>query len=122
MARSKSLDRRREQCAPARKIGIARRWARRIVRWMLVASVGLIFAHGWWARSSERELDEQIRAYAATGEAIYPADLNDRPVADADNAVIELRAAMALLKDSSDQWRMFAQIGLRPPVSPAGGR
>ncbi|MDB5323924.1 MAG: hypothetical protein JWN40_5555 [Phycisphaerales bacterium] len=89
---------------------------------MLVGSVGLIVAHGWWARSSERELDEQIRAYAAAGEAIYPADLNDRPVADADNAVIALRAAMGLMKDSAAEWRTFGQVDLRLPMSRAVGR
>jgi hypothetical protein len=122
MARSKSVDHRRERCALDRKIGGGRRWLRRIIRWMLVASLGLIVAHGWWARSSERELDEQIRAYAAAGEAIYPADLRDTAVADGDNAVIALRAAIGLMKDSAAEWRVFGQVDLRLPMSPAVGR
>jgi hypothetical protein len=99
---------------PARR---PRLWVRRISRVVSLLAVGLIVAHWFWGRSNHRALEEQIRAYAAAGEAIYPADLNDPAVADSENAVVDLREAGRRLRSSDAAWLTLAQRDLKPPFS-----
>lgn len=103
--------------APAPLFPRTRRWMRRILRLALLASLICIAAHAYWAHSTQRALDGQIRAYAAAGEPIFPTDLNDPPIPDQENAVIDLRAALALLKPNSEEWNTFRQIQLRLPLT-----
>ena len=90
------------------------RWARRT---LLVLVIGLLVAHHLWGRSTERKLDEQIRAYAADGQPIYPADLNDPPLPDDQNAVPDLIAAAALLRRDVVEWHTYHQLNPGPPLT-----
>jgi hypothetical protein len=101
-----------------------RRWRRVRFAARLVAPLAfvLIGAHAWWGWSAERALDKEVAALAAAGEKIYPADVADPPVPDDRNAVVDVRAAIKLLKDSSVEWLTFQQIEagriLRLPKEP----
>jgi hypothetical protein len=103
--------------APTAPFPRTRRWLRRILRLTLLASIICIAAHAYWAHYTKRALDDQIRTYAAAGEPIFPTDLNDPPIPDQENAVVNLRAALALLKPNSEEWNTFRQIELRLPLS-----
>ena len=118
MTKSQSRTTRSEANAKAPQASRRRRWVKLISRTLSLIAVGLIVAHWFWARSAERNLDEQIRIYAAAGEPIYPADLNDEPLPESENAVLELREAGRLLKDSAVEWITFAQLNPGPPLSP----
>jgi hypothetical protein len=84
--------------------------------------LAFIALHAWWAASAERALDAQLRAYAALGEPIYAADLDDRPAPDEQNAVLPLRQAKEQLKTSLLDRVNLDPARLRLPLTPAQGR
>jgi hypothetical protein len=117
---SKTRDRvKRESAAlPARSAPKRRRWwLKWVCRLVSLLVVGLIVAHWYWGRSASLALEGQIRVYALAGEPIEPGDLNDAAVADAENAVIDLRAAGKSLKVSGAEWGVFMRLTLRRPLS-----
>ena len=99
-----------------------RRWLRICRHTLLALVLTFIGLHAWWAVSAERSLDAQLRAYAALGEPIYVADLDEKAVPDEQNAVLSLRQAKELLKFSVLDRVNLDAARLRSPLTPAQGR
>src|SRR5438067_12049339 len=84
--------------------------------------LAFIALHAWWSVSADRALDVQLRTYAALGEPIYVAELNEKPVPDEQNAVLPLRQAKELLKFSVLDRINLDATRLRLPFTSAQGR
>lgn len=116
---SKLRDREKRQAAkpPAKSARKRRRTLKWISRIVSLLAVGLIVAHWFWGRSSTRALKAQIHTYQIAGEPIDPADLNDPPIPDPDNAAIDLRKAGQSLDTSAREWLIFSRLDLKLPLS-----
>src|SRR6266705_7048987 len=94
-----------------------RRWG----RWIGFSFLGLIFllvgGHGFWGWWEQRKLNEEVGALRAKGEPMLIEELINRPVAEADNAVILLREAANSIDDQSALWREFDSLQLPIPLT-----
>ena len=101
--------------------GPSKRSGARWLKWLGV-SVALLVptavgGHWWWGRSAERRLDAMIARYRAAGEPMLPSDLVAPSVADDQNAVIDLRAAAALIDTKSDAWDSYGRLDPALPLT-----
>src|SRR5438128_2562768 len=81
---------------------------------LVAAGVG---GHWWWGQSAERRLDAMIARYRAAGEPMLPSDLVAPSVPDDQNAVIDLRAAAALIDTKSDAWDAYGRLDPALPLT-----
>lgn len=94
-----------------------RRWRRWVVAAVLLVFLGSILAHRIWILVAQRHLDKLVAGYRALGEPTAPKDLENAPVRDADNAVIDLRAAIALATAKTPAMDRFQKVGFALPFT-----
>lgn len=66
--------------------------------------------HWLWGEWAEYRLNAHIEQLRKAGEPVTPADLRPKPVADQDNAAIELRAAAAAIDTKGEAWQWLEDI------------
>src|SRR6478609_8196042 len=86
------------------------RWLKRMGIALVVLVAAVVGGHWWWGRSTEGRLDAVIARYRAAGEPMLPSDLVAPAVPDNENAVIQLRAAAALINTKSAAWEAFDRL------------
>jgi hypothetical protein len=98
---------------PARR-GSRLAWAAGILLVLLLAGGGTYWQ---WGVNAQRALDEAVSELRRNGQPVEAADLAAPPIAGADNAAIDLRAAAQLLDTSSDPWKAFEAVDPTEPLS-----
>ena len=103
--------------------GHRRRRGRRAPRWtwvlgvLLLAVLGSGAAYWRWGNNAQKRLTAAIEDLRRRGEPVYATDLTHPPVAGADNAAIDLRAAAGFIDPRTDAWKAFQQIDFAQPLS-----
>src|SRR5882762_9853949 len=92
-----------------------RRWGRWIGFSFLAFIALLIAGHAFWGWWQEKKLGEEIAALRAKGEPVLIEELANRPVADAENAVILLREAGRSIDENGAAWQEFDRMELGLP-------
>jgi hypothetical protein len=92
------------------------RWGRGILIALALLLVILVVAHWIWTTGARRRLDAQVAAYKAAGEPIEPGDFAAKGVADAENAVLDLRAAAAAIDRKAATWKTFDDLPENPAL------
>jgi hypothetical protein len=85
-------------------------WRR--AQWIILPLALLVGLHFGWTKLEQRRLARTIEEYRTAGERILPVDFDQPAVPDADNAVIDLRAAAAPL----DERRLNDLCNLEPQL------
>ena len=85
--------------------------------WLMVLVIGVASARG---AATADPLAEQIAPYKKPGEKLEKEDFAVAPVPEADNAALELRAAVKLVKHETPEFRAWDKIdNFQPPLNDA---
>jgi hypothetical protein len=101
--------------------GTVKRPRRRWGRWIGFSLLGLIAllitGHAFWGWWEEKKLAEEVEELRRKGEPVLAEELANRPVADADNAVILLREAGRSIDENGEPWQEFDRMVLGLPLT-----
>ncbi|HYO10948.1 MAG TPA: hypothetical protein VER17_18430 [Tepidisphaeraceae bacterium] len=83
-----------------------------------VALFVLLFGGHWlWTAGSAKQLARHVALIKSSGEPIEPADFRVAPVPDADNAAIDIRAAVRSVDTASEAWKAYDRLSPRLPLT-----
>ena len=95
-----------------------RRWLRRITLSLLLLAVFAVGRCWGWGKYAEKGMSDRIAAAVAAGEPVTADDLlAGPPVAAGENAVPEIRAAMASINTDSETWKAYQDWNENGPLS-----
>jgi hypothetical protein len=89
----------------------------RTARWVLLALGVLVGLHLGWGQYEQHELMQMIDQHRRTGEPMLPEDFDRLPLPDADNAVVDLRAAAASIDVDDPRFDALCMINPAPPLT-----
>ena len=87
-----------------------RRWGKWVALSLALLILLLVGGHWNWGVSADKRLKARVELLRAQGEPMLPEDFRQAPVPEAENFVVDIRAAAKLIDGSDPVWQAFNNL------------